>query len=191
MARPGYAGVGGVPRGRARVRAQVASGTRRNNAAAGATVKTPALNLSRGLGKHVSNAAEHDEHDDDSPCDLEGAASTRSSGAGCREGLGRGHRPSWPSARGAMLVSRCLSHHKSLADPSLIILLLRARSLRVRKYGRGRRFAQQIWQVAQLQCLGLGFNARAFPRLSLLAADGIGRRPSCSRGEGRPPAAPS
>jgi hypothetical protein len=35
-------------------------------------------NLSRSRGQHVSNAAEHDEHDDDPPWDLEGAASARS-----------------------------------------------------------------------------------------------------------------
>jgi hypothetical protein len=141
------------------------------------------LNLSRGRGQQVSNAAEQGEHDGDPPCDLEGAASI-SSRARRRQRLERVHRPSWPNARRAILVSVCLSHHKSLADPSLRVLLLRAKSLRVR------RLAQQIWQVAQLQRLGLGLNARAFPRPSLLAADGIGRRPSCSRGEGRPPRPP-
>jgi NAD(P)H dehydrogenase (quinone) len=41
-------------------------------------------------------------------------------------------------------------------------------------------FAPQIGQVAQPPRLGLGLAARAFPRPFYLAADGIGRRPSCS-----------
>ena len=72
-------------------------------------------------GQHVSNSAggaEQDERDDEAPCDLEGAASTRwPSSARWRQGLERGHRPDWPNPRGAALVGVCTGHQKSyLAD---------------------------------------------------------------------------
>ena len=72
-------------------------------------------------GQHVSNSAggaEQDERDDEAPCDLEGAASTRwPRGRRWRQGLERGHRPDWPNPRGAALVGVCPGHQKSyLAD---------------------------------------------------------------------------
>jgi hypothetical protein len=72
-------------------------------------------------GQHISNAAggtEQDERDDEAPCDLKGAASTRWSRAPrWRQGLERGHRPDWPNPRGAALVGVCTGHQKSyLAD---------------------------------------------------------------------------
>ncbi len=72
-------------------------------------------------GQHVSNAAsgaEQDERDDEAPCDLKRAASTRwPSSARWRQGLERGHRPDWPNPRGAAFVGVCPGHPKSyLAD---------------------------------------------------------------------------
>ena len=72
-------------------------------------------------GQRVSNApggAEQDERDDEAPCDLEGAASTRwPRGPRWRRWLERGHRPDWPNPRGAALVGVCPGHQKSyLAD---------------------------------------------------------------------------
>ena len=68
-------------------------------------------------GQHVSNAAcgaEQHERDDEAPCDLKGAASTRwPSSARWRQGLERGHRPDWPNPRGAALVGVCPGHPKS------------------------------------------------------------------------------
>jgi hypothetical protein len=63
--------------------------------------------------------------------ELEGAARTRwPRGRRCEQGLELCHRPARPNAPGAVFVSVCLSHHKSLADPSLRVLLLHAKNLR-------------------------------------------------------------
>jgi hypothetical protein len=107
--------------------------SRKNSALTSGALRRPAcgLDLSRGPGKRESNAAEQDEHDNDPPCDLAVEASTRSLRDPRRgRGLERGHWAGWPNARGAMLVSGCLIHRKSLADPSHGVLLLRAKNLR-------------------------------------------------------------
>src|SRR5580704_17449124 len=85
-------------------------------------------------GQHVSNAtcgAEQDERENEAPCDLKGAASTRwPRSARWRQGLERGHRPDWPNPCGAALVGVCPGHPKSyVADFTARRAAIAARSL--------------------------------------------------------------
>ena len=88
--------------------------------AVGGKPKAAQLGLRRSRlsrGQHVSNApggAEQNERDDEAPCNLEGAASTRwPRRPRWRQWLERGHRPGWPNPGGAALVGVCPGHQKS------------------------------------------------------------------------------